>query len=357
MPYPLGESIKTDLFRWIQRFIKYKTNTLSVSKVVNRDELTLLLGRLDTPVDSIDELKDIVKRIRALGMPGVNSIAYPLFELYRTLLDSASVVSMSDINEEAILDFLAKATIEFADETKKNWRNSIQMFIKYVEEHNEDMNGKVHLFRIDLKNWRGLRGRSGDKPPSYMTEDEIAQFIDALERYDIASEVTRLRNILMVKILLYAGMRVSEMLGIQMKNITRKEGLFSISIRGKGNKYAVCFIQERLIGEDFDNWMRVHNPSSDLLFHGARGSHGITQAYVSRFVEAVCLSAGIRKEKNGAHMLRHTFATLLYKKTGDLVLLQEGLRHSDISTSRKYTHLNKDKIKGITDIFGDGDQK
>ena len=61
--------------------------------------------------------------------------------------------------------------------------------------------------------------------------------------------------------------------------------------------------------------------------------------------------SNINKSKKGPHFLRHTFASLLYMKSKDLVLVQEALGHADINTSRIYTHFDKDKLKGTMDIF------
>jgi integrase/recombinase XerD len=62
-------------------------------------------------------------------------------------------------------------------------------------------------------------------------------------------------------------------------------------------------------------------------------------------MEKILLVAGIRKEKNGAHMLRHSFATKLYQTSKDLILVQEALGHADLNTSRIYTHFDKDRLK------------
>ena len=50
-------------------------------------------------------------------------------------------------------------------------------------------------------------------------------------------------------------------------------------------------------------------------------------------------------------MLRHSFATLLYSKHKDLILVQEALGHADINTSRIYTHFDKDRLRKTTEIF------
>ena len=70
-------------------------------------------------------------------------------------------------------------------------------------------------------------------------------------------------------------------------------------------------------------------------------------------MEKMLLVAGIRKEKNGAHMLRHTFATLLYQKNRDLVLVQEALGHADLNTSKIYTHFDKERLKIAANTMDD----
>ena len=222
-------------------------------------------------------------------------------------------------------------------------------FFSYIDKQNEESNGNAYRYGIELKNWGGLSGKSGQKLPSYMRKEEVQNFINAIDSYPFSVKI-RDRNRLIIKIILYTGIRVSEALNIGMKDFTKDGDSYIISVRGKGNKPRVVMIKERIIKENLAHWLESRSFNNNLLVYNQKGNV-LTQAYISRLIEKILLSVGIRKEKNGAHMLRHTFATLLYQNSKDLILVQEALGHADINTSRIYTHFDKDRLKKTTDIF------
>lgn len=354
MAYKLECSDKAleSLLFWIQKFTKYKMGTMSNSKVANNECIAGCIKKINSSNLSRPALASIIKEARNAGMPAVNSVTYPIFSLYDHL-KSIELESLRTLNEEIIIDFLISSTSSLSDATKKNWKASIISFFHFIEENNEEEDGRVHLFRIRLKNWAGLKGRSGEKLPSHMDIDEINRFLLELERFEFSSEKIKHRNLLIIKIILYSGVRVSEALGLKTKDIHLEGNEYSLTVKGKGNKPRIVLIKKDLIKKDFNLWMEEKSVTADFIFHTRDSSLNkpLTQAYVSRTVEKVLMSAGIRKSKNGAHMLRHSYATLLYLKTKDLVLLQETLGHADISTSRKYTHFDKDKLRAATGIF------
>ncbi|XAU23569.1 tyrosine-type recombinase/integrase [Campylobacter jejuni] len=141
-----------------------------------------------------------------------------------------------------------------------------------------------------------------------------------------------IRNKLIIKIIIFTGIRVSEAINIKMGDISEENDLYIIRIRAKGNKYRVVMIKKELIYDLLKNVSINYMSKDALLFVNKKGTP-LTQSYVSRIVEQLLFRAGIRKQKNGAHMLRHTFATLLYKKQKDLVLVQEALGHASLNTS------------------------
>ena len=338
------KTLSKSLLFWISRFIKYKVTTLSNRQVNNKERLANLIQDLTLHVENIRELKDMVKEIRNVGINGIHIYFIPIEKLYHYVLNYGAN-SLKEIDEEFLSEFLAIETSRLSDATKKNYRIALLSFFGFLDKQNDEK----YSFLIELKNWGGLGGKSGEKLPSYMKKDEVTKFIKAIDDYKFGSKV-KSRNRLIIKIILYTGIRVGEALDISTKDIFEDGDFFLIQVRGKGNKPRVVMIKKEIIVKDFKDWMELKKCEGTLLFCNKFGKK-LTQAYVSRSVEKILLSAGIKKEKNGAHMLRHTFATMLYQKNHDLILVQESLGHADINTSRIYTHFDSEKMKKTTDIY------
>lgn len=338
---------KTLLF-WIERFVRNKLTTLSNSNVIDKDRLAKIIQDLVRGTKSLDDLKLLVKSARNIGLAGINTYFNPLVKLY-DFLDNLGLASMKEIDEELLSDFLASSTSGLSDASKKNHRISLLSFFSYIDKQNQNNDGTSYLFKIELKNWGGLKGQSGSKLPSYMNKDEITKFLDAINTYEFSLE-TSYRNRLILKMIIYTGIRVSEMLNLRIKDMFKEDDVYVLQVRGKGNKPRVVMIKASIIENDLQNWLNIRICNDDLLVCNKKGNR-LTQAYVSRIVEQILISAGIRKEKNGAHMLRHSFATLLYQKHHDLILVQEALGHADINTSRIYTHFDKERLKATTNLM------
>jgi integrase/recombinase XerD len=339
---------KSFLF-WLSSFVRYKVTSLSNRHVSDNNELAFLIKDLRETFTDIDELKLIVKKLRNIGINGIHVYFLPLSKLF-VHLQTFGARSLKEIDEELLREFLASATSSLADASKKNHKVAIVDFFNYIDKHNSNNNdNSAFRFGIELSNWAGLGGKSGQKLPEYMHKKEVKKFIKAIDKYPFSPKIIY-RNRLIIKLILYTGIRVSEALKLSIKDMIREDDYFVFKVLGKGNKPRVAMIKQKIIQSDLDNWLNQRKCNSDILVCNRKGNV-MTQAYISRQVENILKSINLRKEKNGAHMLRHTFATMLYQKSKDLILVQESLGHSDINTSRIYTHFDTDKLKKTTNIF------
>ena len=342
MKFPLDckESFESSFIFWLTRYVKFKLSSLSNKELRDPKALASVNFALSREIKNIEQLDGLVKSARNAGLTGINTYFNPLKKIYETM-KFYELSSLKQIDEELLSEILASTTGGLSDASKKNYRISVINFFAFLDKQNEE-DGKAHVFDINLKNWGGVSGNKGQKLPEFMGEDEVKKFLEAIEESDFKQNSNR--NKLIIKTIIFTGIRVSEALNLKRKDITEDGDLFIIRIRGKGNKYRIVMIKRHLI-EDHLNTIAINYINKEgYLFINKKGTR-LTQAYVSRIVEQILFKAGIRKEKNGAHMLRHTFATMLYKKQKDLVLVQEALGHASLNTSRIYTHFDSDKLK------------
>ena len=352
-PLDIDTNIENSLIFWITRYIKFKTNTLSSRRVKNQMEIQNAITRLNNSPTSIDELSEIVKDIRKAGIEGVKSFYIPVQKLYHYLL-AQRLNSLKEIDDEIIIDYLTSNTAGMSDATKKNYRNAISNFFNYLSDHNENEpnSGNGFIYHLKLSNWQGLSGKKGNKIPSYLTEEEVQQLLEALNTYNFISDRSAIFYNLIIRIILYTGLRISEVLSIENRKMQKKDGYLFIKITGKGNKSAIVEVPQDALEPYMKMWLHQKSCPNDLLFCSPQNADREASASsVSHKMRDLLRYAGIMKDKEGVHLLRHTYGTLLYSKVKDLALVQDMMRHEDPATTRAYTHIDDDRRRVATDVL------
>ncbi len=157
---------------------------------------------------------------------------------------------------------------------------------------------------------------------------------------------TGLRNLCMIRIMLNIGLRASEVIFLKVKHIDWMSGKVYVR-QGKGNKDRVLWLGEEDL-ELLRQWREV-KPESEYLFTTLKGDT-LNDRYLRAMVKRIGEQAGISKDVH-PHMLRHTFATDLYRETKDIRLVQKALGHSDLSTTMIYTHIVDEELEQALKFF------
>ncbi|WP_121035917.1 tyrosine recombinase XerH [Helicobacter pylori] len=352
MKHPLEELNDPieDLLLWIGRFLRYKCTSLSNSQVKDQNKVFECLNELNQACN-LERLEKVCKKARSAGLLGINTYAFPLLKFYE-YAQRLSLKSLKNIDEVMLAEFLSVYTGGLSLATKKNYRIALLGLFSYIDKQNQDENEKSYIYNITLKNISGANQSAGNKLPTHLNSEELEKFLESIDKIEMSAKV-RARNRLLIKIIVFTGMRSNEALQLKIKDFTLENGCYTILIKGKGDKYRAVMLKAFHIESLLKEWLierELYPVKNDLLFCNQKGM-ALTQAYLYRQVERIINFAGLRREKNGAHMLRHSFATLLYQKRHDLILVQEALGHASLNTSRIYTHFDKQRLEEAASIW------
>ena len=182
------------------------------------------------------------------------------------------------------------------------------------------------------------------KLPVFLDEKEVVRFITAPPKKDIAG----LRDRAILETLYSTGMRVSELVGINLKDIDFISGLIKVLGKGRverltpvGDK-AVSALREYIEARNRRGWGR------QTAFFLNRFGNRITDRSIRRIVDKYIRLAAI-KERISPHSLRHSFATHLLNSGADLRSVQELLGHKNLSTTQIYTHVSQERLRSVYD--------
>ncbi len=181
--------------------------------------------------------------------------------------------------------------------------------------------------------------------PKSLTETQVESLLAAPD----PDTTLGLRDRAMLETLYATGLRVSELVGLKLAQVSLDMGV--VRVMGKGSK-------ERLVplGEEAIAWIRQYLATArgalagpargDAIFVTARGGPLTRQAFWA-LVKRYALKAGMPAASLSPHVLRHAFATHLLNHGADLRVVQLLLGHADITTTTIYTHVARERLKEL----------
>ncbi|MGE4456299.1 MAG: tyrosine-type recombinase/integrase, partial [Arcobacteraceae bacterium] len=183
-----------------------------------------------------------------------------------------------------------------------------------------------------------------------LNEQEMLSFLTAIRAESNKKHKNHVlvRNILIVKLLFFTGARINEILMLTCDSIIKaneqKGDIFWIKLKGKRHKERMVCIKVSHIEESLASWMYarkklIKNNNVQLMFFNS-DYKPLSGSSANVFIKKQLNSIGLTKIHMGPHLLRHSFATLLYTKTNDLLLVSEVLGHSNMSITMLYTHID-----------------
>ena len=188
--------------------------------------------------------------------------------------------------------------------------------------------------------------------PRYLTLEDSQKLLNA--SFNDEKDKNKERDFAIITLFLNCGMRLSELVGINISDIKFDD--MKLTVIGKGNKERTIYLNKSCI-DAINAYLKVRptNPkkdskNSDKALFLSSYRQRISKRTVENVVDRELLNAGLDTSKYSTHKLRHTAATLMYKYGQvDIRALQELLGHESISTTEIYTHVDNDQVRSAVE--------
>ena len=215
---------------------------------------------------------------------------------------------------------------------------TIKSFFKFLVKE-----GTIRINIADQINTPKLEVRE----PVFLTDEERIKLFDFAKQKSFS--VRGKRNYAMLTILYHTGIRVSELINLNIDDIIKDENKYVMRIIGKGNKERFIPLNETVY-LSLNVWLQ-NRPNTEIekavfidLYKKNRLSADLVQYVIKQFAQKTHINKQITP-----HKLRHTFATTLLRKGANLVDIQALLGHASLNTTRIYTHTDRTQLRVTVD--------
>lgn len=242
---------------------------------------------------------------------------------------------LADIEMQTIENFFAYLyDLNIGAKSQARILSGLKSFYRYLQ--NEDLVVADPTYLINSPSL-------GRHLPEVLTYDEIQKMIDSID----LSQPNGHRNKAMIEIMYACGLRVSELINLQISDIYKNDGF--IRVIGKGDKERLVPVGDgslKILYQYLDGarlHIEVKPKFTDTVFLNSRGT-GLTRQMVFLIVKELAETNGIRKSIS-PHTFRHSFATHLLEGGANLLAVQQMLGHANVSTTEIYTHVTDDLLR------------
>ena len=252
-------------------------------------------------------------------------------------IETIKKITLNDIH--AFLSYMA-VELKSKSATRARKASTIRIFFNYLSQ-------KAHLIGINPA--QNLETPKLDKRlPKYLNLEESKKLLQVTANEDNRNSQ---RDYAIITLFLNCGMRLSELVGINLQDIDFEES--KLNVIGKGNKERTIYLNKACIKALKDyidirpkQGVKVDKQNSHKALFLSERRERISNRTVQYIVDKELRAAGLDTSKYSTHKLRHTAATLMYQYGNvDIRALQELLGHESISTTEIYTHVNNEQVR------------
>ncbi|MFB0939255.1 MAG: site-specific tyrosine recombinase XerD [Urechidicola sp.] len=277
---------------------------------------------------------------RGLSLNSLDSYSRDVKKLISFLELNELPISPLEIDSDTIQKFIYDASKSLSAGSQARLISGLRSFFDYLIFEEYRKTNPTDLIESP---------KLGRKLPDTLSVDDIDIIIASIDLSKPQGE----RNRTIIETLYSCGLRVTELITLQISDLFFEEGFIRVIGKGDKQRFVPINIQtQRYITfylNDIRSHITVQKGYEDTLFLNRRGKQ-LTRVMIFTIVKNLAIKSGIKKSIS-PHTFRHSFATHLLERGADLRAIQQMLGHESITTTEIYMHVDKSHLKNVMEQF------
>jgi len=207
--------------------------------------------------------------------------------------------------------------------------SSLKSYFKYLEAENKIKTNPMSLISNPKKE---------KKLPNFLNYNDLEKLLNTPDK----DTEEGIRDSLILEMLYSTGIRVSELVNIEIKNINFEE--HKILVLGKGNKERYVYYGTKC-QKILDDYLKIRKANTNYLLVNKHGNK-LNERTVRKIIEETTKKARLNVHVT-PHVLRHTYATHMLNEGADLKSVGDLLGHENLSTTQIYTHVSNERLRNV----------
>lgn len=288
----------------------------------------------------LTDYQHYLKIERGLSENTIISYKRDVRKLILFLKDNQITVTPISIEKETILQFIYEVSKNSDPKSQARIISGLRNFFDYLVFENYRENNPTELIETP---------KTTRKLPDSLSIEEIDILISGIDLRHPQGE----RNKTILETLYSCGLRVTELITLQISDLFFEEGFIRVIGKGDKQRFIPINTETQQLINTYIKYIRCHTTPQkgfeDTLFLNRRGKR-LTRVMIFTIIKNLAIETGIKK-KISPHTFRHSFATHLLERGADLRAIQQMLGHESITTTEIYMHLDKSFLKEVVESY------
>ena len=288
----------------------------------------------------LEDYKHYLQIERGMSRNTIDGYYRDLKKLIDYLEFHKTTISAVAIEKETLLEFIYATSKKTNPKSQARLISGLRNFFDYLIFENYRDNNPTDLIETP---------KIGRKLPDTLSIQEIDTLIDSIDLSHPQGE----RNRTILETLYSCGLRVTELINLQISDLFFDEGFIRVIGKGDKQRFVPINYETQQFISTYIEYIRCHTlpqkGHEDTLFLNRRGKK-LTRNMIFTIIKNLAIEANIDKNIS-PHTFRHSFATHLLERGADLRAIQQMLGHESITTTEIYMHLDRSHLKEVLEKF------